>query len=148
MSWYTVSVSADYRPQTRQLLAHVLSSPSFLSPYASLVRSRHPFTSTAFAQHCPAANLVSSLDDLERIVADLEGGRGLPVLLRQYLRLNARLLGFSVDPAFASVLDGLVLVDLVALRPAQLQRYLGREGAAAFRRRHATAPAPDMPTAA
>jgi hypothetical protein len=57
------------------------------------------------------------------------------VLLRQYLKLNARLLGFSIDPAFGNVLDGLVVVDLDDVEPAILARYMGREEAAAFRAR-------------
>jgi hypothetical protein len=77
-------------------------------------------------------------NDVERLVHELEGGRGLPVLLRQYLKLNARLLAFSVDPAFSNVLDGLVLVDLLAVKPALLQRYLGRDAAASIRAFHHT----------
>ena len=42
--------------------------------------------------------------------------RGVPVLLRQYLRLKATLLGFNVDPAFHNCLDGLMLVGILVLR--------------------------------
>jgi hypothetical protein len=38
-----------------------------------------------------------------------------------------------VDRAFSDVLDGLVVVDLAGLAPAVLEKYLGREGASAFR---------------
>ena len=55
------------------------------------------------------------------------------MLLRQYLKLNAKLLGFSIDPAFGNVLDGLVVVDLDDVEPAILTRYMGKEAAAAFR---------------
>jgi hypothetical protein len=57
----------------------------------------------------------------------------LPVLLRQYLKLNARLLGFTLDPSFGNVLDGLVVVDLHDIEPAILARFMGRDEAAAFR---------------
>ena len=49
----------------------------------------------------------------------------MPVLLRQYLRLNARAIAFSVDPNFAGVLDALMAVDLLNVGPALLKRYLG-----------------------
>jgi len=62
--------------------------------------------------------------------------QGVPVLLRQYLRLNATLLGFNVDPAFGGALDALMTVDLAALPLATLQRYLGREPARGFLARH------------
>jgi hypothetical protein len=51
------------------------------------------------------------------------------VLLRHYLKLNAKLLGFSVDPAFGGVLDGLVVVDLLDVDRALQARYLGKEAA-------------------
>lgn len=57
----------------------------------------------------------------------------MPVLLRQYLRLNATLLGFNVDPAFGDVLDALMMVDLARVDPAILARYVGRDTARAVR---------------
>jgi len=50
----------------------------------------------------------------------------MPVLLRQYLKLNARLVGFNVDPAFGEALDALMLVDLTRVDLPILNRYLGR----------------------
>ena len=46
------------------------------------------------------------------IVSDLEPSRaGIPVLLRQYLKLGGKLLGLNVDPEFLDALDGLIVVD-------------------------------------
>ncbi len=46
------------------------------------------------------------------LTATLALGRQiLPILLRQYLKLGGRLLGFNVDPDFSDVLDVLVMVD-------------------------------------
>jgi hypothetical protein len=63
-------------------------------------------------------------------------GKGLPILLRQYARIGARLLGFNVDRKFSKVLDGLIVVDLRKTEPAVLERYMGGEAAALFRQRH------------
>jgi putative hemolysin len=132
-----VSMSADYQSLTRQLVARFLSTGAFASELAGLVRPRRPLPLGPDAAHLVQSRVATSLDDVERLVHELEGDRGLPVLLRQYLKLNARLLGFSVDPAFANVLDGLVLVDLPGVTPALLQRYLGRDAAATIRAVHA-----------
>ena len=56
----------------------------------------------------------------------------MPVLLRQYLKLNATLLEFNVDPDFSDVLDALVLVDLRQAPAAVLSRYMGEEGYRSF----------------
>ena len=56
----------------------------------------------------------------------------MPVLLRQYLKLNARLIGFNVDPAFGEALDALMMVDLATVDLPALNRYLGRRDAQQF----------------
>ena len=129
--------SPRYQSLTRQLLARFFSTETFVSSLATLVRPSRPLPVGPEATALVHSKVVNSMDDIEEIVPELEGGRGLPVLFRHYLKLNARLLGFSVDPRFGNVLDGLVLVDLLNVRPALLQRYLGREHAAAFLEYHA-----------
>lgn len=55
---------------------------------------------------------LDSIDALSQLIAGLEpGGAGVPVLLRQYLRQNGRLIGFNLDPAFANALDGFLVLD-------------------------------------
>jgi hypothetical protein len=81
--------------------------------------------------------LGGEVDRLDELVREVEQGqRGIPVLLRQYLKLNARALAFNIDPAFSDVLDVLMLVDLRTVDPAILQKYMGRDGAARFRSFH------------
>jgi hypothetical protein len=50
--------------------------------------------------------------------------------------VGGKLLGFNVDRKFSDVLDGLVVVDLRRTEPSALERYMGRDGATAFRRHH------------
>jgi hypothetical protein len=90
-----------------------------------------------------------SLEELARLVAHIEQDRkGVPVLLRQYLRLGGRLLGFSLDRHFADSLDGLIMVDLRQIEPAVLARYMGKSGSAVFLAHHALACAKDGPAPA
>ncbi len=71
------------------------------------------------------------------MVADIETDqKGIPILLKQYLKLGGRLLGFNLDRDFANALDGLIMVDLTRTDTKMLQRYLGRDGAAAFLDHH------------
>jgi hypothetical protein len=60
----------------------------------------------------------------------------MPVLLRQYLKLNARLVGLNVDPAFSEALDALMLVDLTTVDLPILNRYLGSADAQRFLEYH------------
>ena len=77
------------------------------------------------------------IEDVNELVRDIEADRkSIPVLLRQYLKLNAVLLGFNVDPDFGDVLDGLMLVDLRRVNRAVLNRYMGPEQAAEYLAHH------------
>ncbi|GAB2557773.1 bifunctional ornithine lipid synthase OlsF [Rhodanobacter koreensis] len=57
-------------------------------------------------------------------------GVSLPVLYRQYVDLvepeGVQFLDFGEDPGFSGCVDGLVMLDLAALKPAKRARYLGR----------------------
>ena len=56
-------------------------------------------------------------------------------MLRQYLRLNARLLAFNVDHDFGEVIDALMLVDLAQIDRRILRHYVGDEGVASLQAR-------------
>jgi hypothetical protein len=43
----------------------------------------------------------------------------VPVLLRQYLGLNAKLISFNIDPKFSDCLDGFLVVDIKKI-PAEM----------------------------
>ena len=58
--------------------------------------------------------------------------KGVPVLLKQYLKLGGELVAFHVDRRFADALDGLIVVDLRKTDARVLERYMGKDGAAQF----------------
>jgi hypothetical protein len=98
----------------------------------TLVRPRHAVNGPG-ASPCP----LRTLDD---VVAALDAdGKGVPVLLRQYLKLQARAVGFSVDPAFGHVVDALMVVDLPRAPASMLRRYMGGEASQAYLAHHAAA---------
>jgi len=99
------------------------------------VPSAPAFCGAGIAAVCAA--LFATLRNLSQPITDIEAdGKGLPILLRQYAKIGGKLVGFNVDRKFSNVLDGLVVVDLRQTEPAVLDRYMGREGAATFRRIH------------
>lgn len=82
------------------------------------------------------------IDELSQLVARIEpDAKGVPVLLRQYLKLGGRLLGFSSDTHFGNTLDALMRVDLRHSNPRVLDRYVGAEGASVFLAYHRGEPA-------
>ena len=134
-----VSISSEYQTSSRLLLVAFLKAGPFLPQLARLVRPRKPLRSHPLAQlklRRPSA-VVQDLSEVESLIADLETDlKGIPVLLRQYLRLGGKLLAFNVDPAFSNVLDGLILVDLAQTEPSLLAKYMGADEVAKFRAFH------------
>lgn len=141
-----VSISDKYQSMTKHLLMAFLKAHRFDHDLAREVRAKNPPKSPLLPDpdlHRLATS-VEDLSEVEELVGEIESNRrGIPVLLKQYLKLNAKLLGFNIDPDFGDALDGLVLVDLATVERAILNRYMGQEGARAFLANHAAAPAPE-----
>ena len=64
-------------------------------------------------------------------------GKGVPVLLKQYLKAGGRLLAVNVDRNFSNAIDALIAVDLRQAPPAVLDRSVGKDQDATFRAWHA-----------
>ena len=119
-----VSISNEYQAVSRELMVAFLERRASLRAWTRAVSSRNPFRRRAAKLSLPGAGF--DVEDLSDVVSDLEPSRaGVPVLLRQYLKLGSKLLGFNVDPAFCDALDGLILVDLAQTEPRLLKRYFG-----------------------
>lgn len=132
-----VSISNDYQPLSRELQVAFLRD-RLLDPLTASLRPKRAFRgrlslrSVGLASRWPA-----DIDELSSLVAGLEpDGKGAPVLLRQYLRLGGRVLGFSIDPDFGNALDCLILVDLRRTEPRVLRKYMSESGRARFQLKH------------
>ncbi|SMO74617.1 lysophospholipid acyltransferase family protein [Solitalea koreensis] len=65
-----------------------------------------------------------SIKSLDNLVSDIEiSGNKLPVLLRQYIQLNARIICFNIDPKFENSLDGFLLLDLKDIPDEKMEKF-------------------------
>jgi len=125
-----VSISNQYQAMSRRLMVSFLEHNAWLQDWAGLVSTRNPFRRNKSEK---ASNSALDLEDLSAVVSDLDPTQpGIPVLLRQYLKLGGKLMGFKVDSQFANALDGLIVVDLTKTEPKLLERYLGKPEAGQF----------------
>jgi putative hemolysin len=126
-----VSISNQYQAVSRELMVAFLERSASVRNLVGLVSHRNPLSRRSGKLTLPESGF--DVEDLSDVISDLEPSRaGIPVLLRQYLKLGGKLLGFNVDPEFSSALDGLILVDLCKTEPRLLERYLGKGAAAKF----------------
>lgn len=132
-----VSIARTYSDQSRGLMAHYLGRYCASAELAGAVRGNYRPPRLPELEQAAAERLLQDVDAVANLVSAIEDdGKGLPVLLRHYLKLNGQVLAWNVDRAFGDVLDALLLVDLRRSDPRLLRRYMGAEGAARFLARH------------
>ncbi len=136
-----VSVSSSYTEQTRQLIAMRLCMGQYRHPLWGQVEPLRPVA----PPRSPHAALDEEVRLLSKRVAELEPDKkGLPVLVREYIKLGGQFLAFSIDPEFQNAMDGLVAVDLDRTNPKLLSLYMGPENYESFRRSSPALRHPEM----
>jgi putative hemolysin len=135
-----VSINNEYSSMSRRLLVAFLSLNNFQAELSKLVRARKPLRRKPIHEWDPHTFLGRSaldIDEISEIIGEVEqDGRGVPILLKQYIRLGGKLLSFNLDPDFSDVLDGLIYVDLLETDPKLVVRFMGREESARFLAHH------------
>ena len=67
-----------------------------------------------------------TLKDLDSLISDIEiTNMRIPVLLKQYLALNAKIISFNIDPKFSDSLDGFLVLDIETI-PNEILKKLGK----------------------
>lgn len=128
-----VTISDAYSTLSRDLMVSYLVMNHYAPDLAAFVKPRTPMRRHSIKSLGDPAGGLKAIEDLSAIISDIESDRkGVPVLLRQYVKLGGRLMGFNIDPSFGNGLDGLVMVDLLKCDPRVLTRLMGRRGYEAF----------------
>jgi len=128
-----VSISSEYQTVSQQIMVEFLKVNHSLKDLNSQVRPRRPFKKMKLSAGGTCLSRLKSIDDVADVVAELEAdNKGIPILLKHYLKLGGKLLGFNVDPEFNNALDGLIMVDLAATDPRLLGKYMGPQGVQTF----------------
>jgi putative hemolysin len=138
-----VSISNEYSRLSREMIVRYFeqrkNQDEDSREFAGLIRARTPFRAPLLRRwDCGAlCSALRDLDELAEPISDVEeDGKGLPILLKQYAKVGGKLVGFNLDRKFSDVIDGLVIVDLRQTEPSVLERYMGKQGYAGFRRFH------------
>ncbi|HTQ53128.1 MAG TPA: GNAT family N-acyltransferase [Bryobacteraceae bacterium] len=109
-----VSISNDYNPVSRRLLVSYLETQKD-ARLAQFIRPRKPFRHIHGGSFDAQAitRFLKEVEELSAPIADLESdGKGVPILIKQYMKAGGRVLGFNIDPHFSHVLDVLMMADL------------------------------------
>jgi putative hemolysin len=131
-----VSINDDYTNFSQDIIKRFLENRHYNTNLARFVKPRIPFKRPFLKRGFDTkaiGRLMHDIDQVSAVVSEFEKDqKGVPILLKQYLKLNGKILGFNVDPDFSRVLDALILVDLSQTDPKILERYMGKENAAGY----------------
>ena len=110
-----VSISNTYSEISKELIIRYIMANFFDYKRAAFVKPRNRFKVTTNDQHLNAAleNMTPDLNSLDKFIGDIDQyNNGLPILLKKYLGLNAKIVAFNVDPKFNDCIDGLLVLDI------------------------------------
>jgi putative hemolysin len=115
-----VSISNDLSGFSKSLIVEFVRTYFFDEELAKLIVPRKKFvvnTDKIIDRKIFIDSSERDINKIERIILDIEPGYKLPVLLKKYMEINAKILGFNIDPKFNNCLDGLVILDLYETPP-------------------------------
>ncbi len=110
-----VSISKHYSHLSKSLIVEFIKNHFFNHQLAKYLQPRTPFKPELEGLDIKAImqNLGKDLAKLDRIIEEIEPAHiRIPILVRQYVKQNAKFISFNLDPNFSDALDGFMILDL------------------------------------
>jgi putative hemolysin len=109
-----VSISNSFSTFSKSLIVDYINRNHFDHELSKYVRPRKKFK--VDLGNLDSDVLLSGEDNfkgLDNLISEVETRNiKVPVLLRQYIALNAKIISFNIDPKFSDCLDGFLVLDL------------------------------------
>jgi tryptophan synthase alpha subunit len=107
------------------------------SQLAKQIKPRSPFKANTLSKTDNIHTRLDSIDNINDLISEIESDKkGIPILIKQYLKLGGDILAFNVDDQFNNALDGLIMVDLLKTEAKTLGKYMGKEPLEQFHTYH------------
>lgn len=119
-----VSISNNFSKFSKSLIVDYITKNHFDYELAHFIKPKNKFKADLSAiDKDLLVETSDSLKDLDSLISDIENTHiKIPVLLRQYMNLNAKIICFNIDPKFSDCLDGFLLVDTQNIPSEMLER--------------------------
>lgn len=109
-----VTISGEFQRSSKTIIMNHLTQQYFDHELAARI---HPRTGAEGIDAPIDASLIKNVEDIgliDKIVCDIEKNeRSIPVLIKKYLQLGGRIVGYNVDHDFCDALDALMYLDIV-----------------------------------
>lgn len=134
-----VSQGGEYAAASRTVIIDLLRARFSDPEFSVQVESQSPFEGVRLNGITPdeIGDLVQDVEDVSTLVTSLEpDGKGVPVLIKHYVRMNAKLLDFGVWKNHSDAVVGFMIADVTTADPKMIRRYMGDDAYTKFRAYH------------
>ncbi|MDR2204735.1 MAG: lysophospholipid acyltransferase family protein [Flavobacteriaceae bacterium] len=121
-----VSISNKFSEFSKSLMIEFMRSHYYDSAVAQYVHPKNEFKVTLKERDKSLFfnEMESDLNKLDKVIDDLEPEMKLPVLLKKYIKQNAKVIAFNVDPSFNDAIDGLMYIRISDLPESTIKPVL------------------------
>ncbi|MEZ4898273.1 MAG: GNAT family N-acyltransferase [Saprospiraceae bacterium] len=119
-----VSISKYYSNLSKSLIVEFIKANYYDEELARHLSPRTPFKPDLAGIDVATImrNLGSDMASLDKLIEEIEPAHiRIPILLKQYVKQNAKFISFNLDPNFSDVLDGFMILDLKHLPVATIE---------------------------
>lgn len=121
-----VSISDKFSEFSKSLMIEFMRSHYYDSAVAQYIHPKKEFKIKLKDRdkHLFFDEVESDLNKLDKIIDDLEPEMRLPVLIKKYIKQNAKVISFNVDPNFNDAIDGLMYIRISELPESTIKPVL------------------------
>ena len=121
-----VSISDKFSEFSKSLMIEFMRSNYYDSAVAQYIHPKKEFKVKLKDRdkHLFFDEVESDLNKLDKIIDDLEPEMRLPVLIKKYIKQNAKVISFNVDPSFNDAIDGLMYIRISELPESTIKPVL------------------------
>lgn len=121
-----VSISNKFSEFSKSLMIEFMRSHYYDSAVAQYIHPKKEFKVKLKDRdkHLFLDEMESDLNKLDKIIDDLEPEMRVPVLIKKYIKQNAKVISFNVDPSFNDAIDGLMYIRISDLPESTIKPVL------------------------
>jgi putative hemolysin len=110
-----VSISNDFSGRSKSLIVQFLHENYFDNALSGFIKARKKFK-IPYKFSNRNRRILDNIDDnlktLDLFINELQPALALPILMKKYLQMNGKIIGFNIDPGFNDCLDCLMMVNI------------------------------------
>jgi putative hemolysin len=108
-----VSISSNFSKVSKILMIEFIKKNYYHKEFSRYIESRKKFVFKPTEVDAEILTQGNDIKSLDQLISEIEPfNYRVPVLMKKYLKQDAKILGFNIDPKFGNALDGFMIMDI------------------------------------